>query len=247
MSDIDALLVAYVDGELDAEATREVERLVAEDVHARQAVAVYRETAGLLRAACGEHAYAADPGRLVPAPPCALRRASRPYAWAAAAGLAAGIAGFLGASEWAGRTPDPRTAFVDEVADYHAIYSREDHPIDWLPAERAEEAAAWIGQRLGRHLAMPDLSAQGLRFVGARLLVVDSRHVAQLMYARVQGLPVALCISKLGGKDGLEPKVMLHGAQRTASWQDTAYTYVVVGELEDGELRAIAAQAMRQL
>jgi len=50
----DRLLVAYVDGELDPDAAPDVEALLATDPHALQRVEMFRETAALLRDACGD-------------------------------------------------------------------------------------------------------------------------------------------------------------------------------------------------
>ena len=248
MSGTDPLLVAYVDGELDAQAAREVERLIATDPQAREAVEMYRATAGLLRAACGEHVYAvAEPQRLLPRPPGLLRRAVRRHGRVAAMAMAATVVGFLAGAGWALWPPDARDALVDEVAEYHAIYAREQRPLDLVGPERAGEIEAWLGQGLGlgRPLRVPELGGSGLRFAGARLLVVGGRRVAQLMYARAYGLPVALCITRMDGLAALE--VERHGAQRTAAWQDGSYAYVVVGELDEAELRAIADRAAREL
>lgn len=247
MSDTEALLVAYVDGELDAEATREIESLIAADPRAQRAVEAYRETAGLLRAACGEHAYAADAERLLPATPCVLRRAPRRYGWAAAAALAACVAGFAGGAKWAGWPAQPDQAtLADEVAEYHAVYEREERHLVEVPAEHMDDITGWLGRRLERRLVVPDLAANGLRFAGARMLVVNGKPVAQFVYTRAQGRPMALCITKL---EGTAAAVQLerHGALRTAAWQDGTYAYVAVGEADEGALRAIAEHAGQQL
>jgi anti-sigma factor RsiW len=66
------------------------------------------------------------------------------------------------------------------------------------------------------------------------------------MYTRDQGLPVALCISRIDG-----PAAPLHvearGPLRLASWQDGDFAYVVAGELDEGAARSIAARAAEQL
>lgn len=246
MSDTDALLVAYVDGELDAEATREVERLIAADPRAQRAVELYRETAGLLRAACGEHAYAADAGRLLPAAPCVLQRAPRRFGWAVGAALAACVAGFAGGVGWAGWPTPEQATLADEVAEYHAVYAREERHLVEVPAEQMNEITGWLGKRLERRLEVPDLAAEGLRFAGARMLVVGGRPVAQLVYTRAQGLPLALCITKLAAA-AAPVRLEQHGAQRTALWLDGAYAYVAVGEAGEDKLRAIVEHAARQL
>jgi anti-sigma factor RsiW len=58
MTDIAELLGAYVDGELDAENARAVERVIACDPHARAKVGMLRETNALLNSACDERYYA---------------------------------------------------------------------------------------------------------------------------------------------------------------------------------------------
>ena len=246
MSDTDALLVAYVDGELDAEAIREVEELIAADPRAQRAVELYRETAGLLRAACGDHAYAADAERLLPPAPRVPQRAPRRYGWAVGAALAACIAGFAGGAGWAGWPMSPQAALADEVAEYHAVYAREEQHLVEVPAEQATEITSWLGKRLERRLEVPDLAAEGLRFAGARMLVVGGRPVAELVYTRAQGRPLALCITKLAAA-AAPVRIEQHGAQRTALWLDGSYAYVAVGEADEGKLRAIAEQAAWQL
>ena len=57
MDDDDLLLVAYVDGELDPIAMRKVEALIAADQRARETMEMFRDTAAILRAACGEEFY----------------------------------------------------------------------------------------------------------------------------------------------------------------------------------------------
>ena len=245
MSETDALLVAYVDGELDAEATREVEKLIAEDPRARQAVEMYRETAGLLRAACGEHAYAADAERLMPAAPRVLRRAPRRYGWAVAAAVAACAAGFIGGTRFAGWPASQASEFASEVAEYHSVFAHEDQHLVELGPDRADEFTTWLGKRLERPLTIPNFSPQGLQFAGGRMLVVDGRPVAQMVYTRRRGTPVALCIMKLAGPASPIRQAM-YGTERTAVWQDGTYGYVVVGELDEAEMRSIAADAARQ-
>lgn len=246
MSDTDALLVAYVDGELDAEATLEIEKLIAEDPRAQQAVELYRETASLLRAACGEHAYAADVERLLPAAPCVLRRAPSRFGWAVGAALAACVAGFAGGAGWAGWPASEQATLAGEVAEYHAVYAREERHLVEVAAEHMDDITGWLGKRLDRRLEVPDLTAEGLRFAGARMLVVNGRPVAQLIYTRAQGRPLALCIGKLAGAASAI-QLGRHGDQRTALWLDGAYAYVAVGEVAEDKLRAIAEQAGRQL
>jgi anti-sigma factor RsiW len=115
-----------------------------------------------------------------------------------------------------------------------------------MAAPRAEEISAWLGGRIGRALPIPDLTSAGLVFAGGRMLVANGRPVAQLMYTRDQGLPVALCISRIAGP-AAPLEIAARGALRLASWQDGDFAYVVAGELDEGAAQSIAARAAQQL
>lgn len=244
MTPSDTMLLAYVDGELDAAGVREIEQLLATDPQARRTVEMYRETAALLRAACGETVYATDTARLLPSVlprPWPRRR----LVWAAAACLALGMAAGAGGT-WLGTRQSAMAALIDEIAEYHALYSRESGHLVEMPAAQAQAFVAWLDKRLHRHLEIPDLSAEGLSFAGGRMLVVNGSPVAQLMYTRAQGLPVALCISQLAG--GSRPlQVERHDDLRVAAWQRDGYAYVVVGEMPASLAREIAERVRTQL
>jgi anti-sigma factor RsiW len=254
----ETLLVAFADGELDPETTRRVERMVAEDVAARRKVEIYRETAMLLRAACHESLYASDDvatGEGLAARESVAvmrwrtvrRRAPRRHAWAAAASIAAAVIGFGGGALWTRQPTTEREDLVAEIANYHPIYARETRHLVEIPATSKDELVTWLGARLDRApFAVPDLAAAGLSFAGGRLLAIDGRPVAQLMYTRANGRPIGVCLTRMDGPPaplGIERR----GALRLASWKDDSFAYVVVGELGDRAIRDIAARAAHQL
>jgi anti-sigma factor RsiW len=247
MSENEALLVAYADGELDPEAAAGIEKLLEEDPQARRQVEIYRETAALLRAACSERVYATEGETLVPPPrPSLVRHRARRYGAALGLALAACVVGFVGGTQWARGGPSDDSAFASEVAEYHAVFSQEDKHLVEVSAERAAEIITWLGNRLDRTITIPDLSAEGLRFAGARMLVFDGRPVAQFMYTRADGRPIGFCITR-----SAEPPSSLevegHEAERTAVWRDGRFAYVVVGEVGEAGIRRIAADAARQI
>jgi anti-sigma factor RsiW len=238
-----ALLVAYVDGELDREAALEVEALLTADPRAAQTVEMFRETAALLRDAYGDR-FLAPQGR-VPGPPRrpALRQPRR--GWAIAASLAAAIVGFGGGVTWGGASSE-RADLIDEVASYHQIYSRETKHLVEVSADQADQLTEWLGERLDRKLAAPDLAAAGLHFAGGRLLVVNDRPVAELMYTRDDGLPIGVCVTQMPG-DSSPLRVEQRGRERLASWVGGGYAYVVVGEIDDPTARDIARRVAIQI
>jgi anti-sigma factor RsiW len=244
MTNYDLRLMAYVDGELDAAAAREVEAVLAGDPEARRTVAKYREAAALLRAACAEGFYADGTVR-VPTAPVRTGAIRRLISYAAVAAVAA-IVGFGGGWVSSGVAVSDRQHIVDEVADYHSVQSLETKHLVEVPATEAADLTTWLGRRLERHLAVPDLAPAGLHFAGGRMVVIDRKPVAALIYTRDNGPPVALCIIHDASQTS-DVRIDRRDDQSLASWSDGAYTYVVVGHLTDADARAIADRAAPQL
>lgn len=240
--DSDHLLMAYADGELDEAAAREVEQRIANDPRARAQVELYRETASLLRSACGEARYASV---ATLRPPARGRSgpSRRRVALAIAASVGIGVLGF-GTGRMLPATGE--SDLLAEVAEYHTVISRETTHLAELPASHADEAMAWLGARIARKLVVPDLASASLHFAGVRLLVIDGQPVADLLYAREHGPPVALCIARMAG--GARPiRLARRDGLQLAAWRDGGYAYVVVGELDERAARDIAERASVQL
>ena len=245
MTDIESLLMAYVDGELDAEAAAEVERLIANDAAARRSVDIYRQTTALLRAACAESTYASASPPMKSA--VTARRVSlwrRPVA--AAASVAMLLAGY--AAGWMTAPHSAEASFIDDVAEYHEVYSRESTHLAEVPASQSDEISRWLGDRLRRPVNAPDLGGAGLTFAGARMWISDGKPVADLLYTRTGALPVALCIVR--EPDAPAPKAnveqTMRGDLRVAYWRGDGYTFALVGDLTAAQARDLAERARSQ-
>jgi len=215
----DILLMAYADGELDAQAAAEVEAALAADPALAARVAMFIESAELMREAMGTPEPVAIPQ--------ALERQIRRAVWTTRAKssmrlalpMAAAIAGFVigGANisfvtGWLGDGSVAQAqAVLHEVAEYHAVFVRETEHLVEVPASRRDHIEAWLGQRVGYPLHVPDLSARGLTFQGARLLAVAGRPVAQLMYENAKGERVALCVTEMDHAAGTLVHMTQHG------------------------------------
>ena len=191
----DATLVAFVDGELEPTAMREVAALVARDPAAEEKVRLLRASATLVRAAFSDPRYQVVPAVLT-------ERLSRPGR------------GDLGRGD-RGPTPDARAGggrihrrpagrhlrrcalheasappprsdngLLADIAEYHVVYARAGGDFGTVPAAQAAEIEAYLRKLLHRPVRIPDLSRFGLAFQAARLLVADDRPVAQLLYGR---------------------------------------------------------------
>ena len=245
----DSTLAAYVDGELDPAQLREIDLLLASDPQARLKVRRMRETTALLRAACAESHFQEVPDRLL----ALVERRSAPARapWLrrmmAASILLICLAGIdyaLDHHAWPVETAaamNEHTAMMDEIAAYHLVYARQTEHLAEVPAERREHIEAWLGSLLNRSLKVPDLSSQGLKFEGARLLAIDAHPVAQLLWSREHGDPIAICVT-FGAPHRKPLDIEHHRGLNVGVWDENGYTYVVVGALTEDSVRRIAAK-----
>ena len=159
-------LMAYVDGHLSADDRRCLEEYITAHPEVGEQVAAYRQQNQALHAAFDSVLGEPIPERMrIPQRP-------RYRAWYAA-GLAASLA--IGAAcGWFAHTrvsvPRSHIALVHQAAAAHAIYTPEvRHPVEVAANEEAH-LVAWLSKRLGQKVKAPDLTAQGYKLVGGRLL-----------------------------------------------------------------------------
>lgn len=242
MTDPETRLGAYADGELNPEQTLEIEELLARDGRARQFVRVQRDMTMLLRGAFAASNYVPAPDVvsrfLNPAPRHSQPRLRRMLAIAAT--LIVAVLSFA-AGSYVNRSglPSEVDELLEEVSAYHGVFAREtDHLVE-VPASRSSELAAWLGDRLGGKLNIPDLSSAGLTFAGGRMLVVNGLPVAQLMYTQPGQIPLAVCITRASSASS-DLKVVKQRGLDLAWWVEGAYVYLIVGALPGQRAKAVA-------
>lgn len=244
----DSTLVAFADGELDATTMRLVADLVARDPVAQEKLRRLREAAQLVRTAlAGPAWHAAVPKGLaerIEQPQRPRWRGRRVHlGWAIAASLALCAVGFAGGRVLGGGEPGFSDQLVDEVAGYHVAYARFGAALDEAPARDGPRIAAWFARVLRGPFRVPDMSSAGLTFRGARLLVVDGRPVAQLLYDRhgESARPLGLCFS-MGEprKPGL--RIFHRQGVTLAEWGQGGYTVILVGWASGADMTALAAR-----
>jgi len=236
----------YVDGELGREEIRAVEKDIAADPQARALARMHGETTALLRAACAPQFYAqripqVGRARLRVEP---RRPSLRSMAIAATllVGIVGAAVGILANHDRASET----ASLLEEIASYHLVYGRETEHLVEVPASRREHLSAWLGQRLGRRLAIPELSTARLTFAGGRMLVVDGKPVAQLMYTRAGTFPLGVCVTA-SSRPAVPVQVERRNGLDLAWWRDGAYVYVIVGTVPEAEARNLADQVAAQM
>ena len=100
-----------------------------------------------------------------------------------------------------------------------------------VPASERDHLEAWLAQllQLAEPLPVPDLTEQGLDFLGGRPLMVNGMPVAQLMYRRADGQPVGFCLMRnmMGEEKARTPSSV--GDLQMVDWRDENFQYIVVG------------------
>ncbi|UDF28592.1 UNVERIFIED_ORG: anti-sigma factor [Roseateles sp. XES5] len=185
----------------------------------------------------------------VAATPAPRRSAFWPQALAASLVLflAGGAAGYLISEQKqtsfqvASTQFAPVRTWLDDIADYHRIYSRQTRHLVELPASDKNHLVEWLSASTGVTFAVPDLTAQKLTFEGARLLVAGGKPTAQLLYRDAENEIFAICFLK---SDPVEGKTELAESMRNdiglISWQKGNASFVVVGPSADPDLERIA-------
>jgi anti-sigma factor RsiW len=243
---MDALLSAYADGELDDTTAAEVEAYIAATPGAEQTVSIHRETSALLRAAFPESRYAEAMRAQADVPALSRTRRLPVYAWAIAASFVMGMIGYGAGAFWPGLIRSERDRMLSAVAEDHSIYSRETVHLVEVPATQTDHLKAWLGKRVNGTLIIPDFKQAGLTFAGGRLVVLDGEPVAELMYTREDGLPIGFCVLYHVGKPDTVV-VERRGDVNLATWGDGTHSYIVVGEAGPDVVRELAALARTQL
>jgi anti-sigma factor RsiW len=199
-------------------------------------------------------------------PPHAGARVRRPRRWqiglAAAAGLCGIVVGGAGAYLGAGLlNPAPTlqrqaavaaadNIWLDNAAGYYKlVVNAGDNMLIDVPASNDTGAALHkISQNLPQQARLPDLKPWGLTFRGARLIVVNGRPAAQLVYLTDNKAigPLTLVISAT-----TQPDVSLTLDHRDKVnllyWRHRGRAYALVGQTDTGYLWGIANDIAWQL
>jgi len=174
-------LDAYVDRELDADASKTVREHLAGCAHCRARVAERQALGRFVRSA----PYYSAPDRLrarVAAHAMQSRSLSRALVWAAAAALVVAIGGGVALLRTA-RTPDETAA--EAVVDGHVRSLMVDHLVDVQSTDR-HTVKPWFLGKVDFAPPVADLASAGFPLVGGRLDYVGGRPAAALVYQRQQ-------------------------------------------------------------
>lgn len=255
---------AYVDGALSPDEMTEIEALAASDpavlaeIESLQALDLQLNDvfgqmlempgAGVLPPAL----QPAAPKSAASAPPANLNRAPSWGFTQIAAMLAMLLVGTAGGWFVAQQSAAPTQVaqargWMAEVADYHRVYATQVRHLAEVPASERDHIEAWLGKTTGVPFKVPDLSAAGYTFQGARLLVAAGKPVSQLLYTDAAGKVLAICA--IAGGDAAAAGAFTprdFGDVQMVNWKTDAASYVVVGT-PDMDLQSLARQVAQEI
>ena len=237
-------LLAYADGLLSPEDAVAVERELETDTEAQALLDALRASDLPYREAVETSIPVPDLSVLEarirrPAPPAPRRRApALRYI-----PMAAAIALFFVAGIFAGRHVLPPSApektqwarWVDEIASYQALYTRETLSLGNPPADRQARQMNRVSDALGKTIPAPDLSAQKADFKYARMYALEGEPLAQIAYLPEKGKPFSICLMKTAAGDHGPRYSKSHGLN-VATWRKAGIAWVFVGETSKGEM-----------
>jgi anti-sigma factor RsiW len=247
----DALLVAYLDDELDPQAHEQVEQLLQSDPAARAHLAALAEGGRPFRPAFDALLDAAPRERMEAALSAALLKAARRkpdrYRRALIATAAAlmllvggGTAGYFiaKAPNLFEQEDEVEEAWIDAVAGQLALYDASS--VANIKVDAAEQKAELdrLGEAVKLDLSEKNVSLEGLTLKRAELLHFQGRDVAQLLYASDKHGPVALCImSQPGGEE--EGEVESRDGLNYTYWSSGGRRFLLIGAAPEQSIDAL--------
>lgn len=232
----EAMVDAYIDGELSATESREFETALAACPDCRRRLEEAKAMSGLLRA------LPADPApdllrarierdlRAIAARP---RERMRWMAMAASLIVAVSV-GWVGGS-LTGREGPGEDAYV---STYLRVAS-SDHPVDVASTDR-HTVKPWFAGRIDYSPPVHDLTSAGFPLEGGRVDVVSGRKVSVLVYRHNQHR-VALSLWPASRQGDTAPAVTEREGFTLAHWRHGGFEMHAVSDIAPAEMAAFAA------
>lgn len=246
-------LMAYADGALTPAERVEVDAYLAENAEAAAEVAVMQRQANAIRTLYGPVAAEPVPPRLSVEKLLQAQQKRRSRIWTRAAAAIVLIGVGLG-SGWLLRgqmdTPGIADRLIADAVSAHTVYVLENRHAVEVNGDDSEHLSSWLSNRLQTKLAMPDLSASGLTFLGGRLLPapdVPGGRAAQLMYEDSAGARLTLYVTPSLGPGAPRYELATLGLDTALFWADDAISCTITAPYPAEKLQAIARTVFSQL
>ena len=236
------LLQPYVDGELDAATSLELERYLMGDAIARAQLARLRALSSALRA---ETDYHVAPGSLrtsilsrtrgaaVPGPQGSTRHG--PAHWLRSIGIGVAAAAFASIATVALLRPTQQDLTEHDIFAAHARATVSDRLLDVASSDQ-HTVKPWLSARLGFSPPVPDLSGSGFELAGGRLDVIGGQRVAVIVYRRRQHM-IDVLVRPAGGET---PSAESRDGFNLSHFTHNGMSFWLISDLNANELADLA-------
>ena len=244
-------LHAYADAQLSAEDVARVEQWLKshpeDEAQVRQWQAQSRDIQRMF--APFQRALPGDADMLNTQPVIRTRLWVKPAALVAAA-LCLFVAGVVTGQSLPSNNPQQpamqEASLHDEASSAFLIYTSEvRHPVE-VRADEKDHLVTWLGKRLGHKLAAPDLADLGFSLVGGRLVPVNGKAGALLMYEDATGKRLTIMVGQSEEDAVTSFRFAANGPVETFYWIDDKLSYAVTGEIPRDMLRRVADTCYQQ-
>lgn len=261
----DELLMAYVDGQLDKPQTVVVTRLVRDDEELARRVARLQQSQARLLETFGallrEGTASARPAR--------NSGKGRKFLFGGflvntgiltagmigllvLTGVCLGITGayYMGFHQQLAVMQDeaalqmPPSNWPEDMAELHAYFTTDTVAVS-PDSQTNPEVVKFQLAKVAKGLALPDLSANGMKFTRGQMMNYRGGKLMQLIYTN-KGEPLVAIYIASGGQDGpILPGQF--GDVKTVSWATGGLRFVIAADMSHDALRALAALVQSQM
>ena len=231
----EAMVDAYVDGELTATECAAFERALDGCPECRKRLESARTLSGLLRALPAEPAPDLLRARVERELRTIAGRPRERMRWGAVAAslvVAVGI-GWLG-----GTLTSESGRNADGLVGSYLRMAMAEHTVDVASSDR-HTVKPWYAGRIDYAPPVYDLTAEGFPLLGGRLDVVDGRKVAVLVYRRNQH-KLALSLWPASSAGNSAPRVSERDGFVIAEWRHGGFELRAVSDVAPGEISSFA-------
>jgi anti-sigma factor RsiW len=249
----DELLVAYVDGQLARDQTRAVDRVLDQDDVVARRVEALKQAHSRFECAF-EAILAGEVSELManaPAlPPPVRRRRGNGLAkiGVITAGLGLALFALVAGYGWPLALPERTTlphemssaigAWQDEAVRAQSLLSRDSVEVGAESQGNFDLVALQMARAIGPAVKIPNLEAQGFKFMRGQLLRFDGKPLAQLLYLSAAKAPLALYARR--GEDEARDGFAKNRAIGSVAWSDDGIAYLLAGEEDKATLLRLA-------
>jgi anti-sigma factor RsiW len=244
-------LQAFIDGRLMPSRLEAVKTYMADHPATAEKVRREIEHREALRASLAFKAQEPIPSRLrIANLVAAQRRFSLLNPAAVAAALAwlaiGGVLGIWGGISWASRSQVQAADVAGQAIAAHRIYVGERlHPVE-VPGDQEAHLVQWLSRRVGKPLVAPNLTAQGYRLIGGRLLPDSGEAAALFMYENAGGNRLTLYARSGDGAGPTSFRFEEQSGVSAFSWIENGLSYVVTAKSDRAQLLPIAETIYKQ-